>query len=493
MSTTETQIKILVVGCGPHATHFYLPAILRMAHDHPDITLAGVVDVAPRREAVETDLASFGRDIPAWFVEPFGGNALPEEAGALLDGLLARHAVNAVIVSTDPLHHRPYAEWALSRRVPLLMDKPVTTRENAALDVAQALGIEEDYETLLAQYLAQPEPRPPFVLCAHRRYHPGLLEARRIVREVCSRTGCPVTHIRAAHADGQWRLPHEICHQSHHSYNQGHGKLSHSGFHFIDCIAEFWRDGLAAAGKTADDVEAFASFIRPDGLARQMSRSDYHRFFGEDAYEAACPEDDGDLLRRYAACGEIDAECVLTLRREGVPFSTASLGLLHNSYSRRAWLAPDRDLYKGNGRVKHEDHSIQVGPFLNVRIQSYQSKDRHDVCLPGDDEQPGGNNHFELLVFRNERIIGGRPFERVALRDIDEARAFHTDTLFITQVKERSIAEWIRAIRRPGTPDAELLSAFSDHRMGVRLMAALYRSHAQRLASQTPLATTPWL
>lgn len=486
------MIKILIIGCGPHATHFYIPSLLKMAARAGGFRLAGVLDVEPRRCAVVEELAERGADVPAWFVKPFDGDALSDEAESLLDDLLSRGTFNAVVISSDPLHHLCYAKWAIARGLPILMDKPVTTREGAALDLSAARRIASDYDDLLDLYLARPQPRPPFVLCAHRRYHPGIIEARRIVSEVCATTGCPVTHVHSAHADGQWRLPHEICTQLHHSYFQGHGKISHSGFHFIDCVVEFWRDGLRASGKTADDVEVFSAFVRPDGLAEQIGRRQYEALFGAREYEAACPEVDSELLCKYAGCGEIDASATLSLRRAGVPFSMATLDLLHNSYSRRAWLAPDRDLYKGNGRVKHEDHSIEVGPFLNVRIQSYQSKDRHDVCLPEEDEQPGGNNHFELLVFRNERMIGGRAFERVPLREIGAARGFSGDTLFITQVKECAIREGLDAIANPGTADSDLRSAFSDHRIGAHLMAAIYESYVSRRLGRSPLVHVPW-
>ena len=221
----DALIRILVIGCGPHATHFYLPSLYRMAGRGEGVAVAGVLDLSTNREFVLGELADRGFPCKAMFVEPFEGNDLSEEARQLLEGLVDSGEVNAVIVSTDPLHHRCYASWAIARGLPLLMDKPVTTRADAALDLSQADGIERDYEDLLAEYLARPEPRAPFVLCAHRRYHPGILEARRIVSDVCAQTGCPVTNIACAHADGQFRLPHEICTQRHHSYNQGHGKI----------------------------------------------------------------------------------------------------------------------------------------------------------------------------------------------------------------------------------------------------------------------------
>lgn len=486
------MIKILVIGCGPHSTHFHLPELLRRVGADGDVAVAGALDVNPRRPFVEEELARRGLSVPSFFVAPFDGPDISPEATALLDGLVSSGAANAVVIATDPLHHLCYARWALSRGLPILMDKPVTTRLNAALEPAQAAGITTDFDDLFARWRALPEPRPPFHLLAHRRHHPGILEARRLVREACEKTGCPVTNVRGAHCDGQWRLPHEIVTQLHHSYHQGHGKLSHSGFHFLDCLVEFWREGLRGSGATADDVECFASFLRPDGLALQMPRSVLRRAFGPD-YDAACPESDDELARSFAACGEVDVEASFALRRAGVPFSLASLSLLHGSYARRSWLLPDRDLYKGNGRVKHEEHSIEVGPFLNVRIQSYQSKDLHDVCAPGADEAPGGNNHFDLLVFRNDRMIGGKPFERFRLRDLPGARDFAPGSLFIAQVKSRAMGEWLDAIRRRGSPGAPApRSDFADHRLSVLLMSALYRSWCARSAGTSPLVSVPW-
>ena len=483
------MLKILVIGCGPHATHFYLPTLRKLERTSQDVCLVGILDIIPQRQFVQEELARGNYDIQSWFVPPSPFNTLSPDIVSLLDSLVDNNIINAVIISTDPLNHKNYALWAISRNLPILLDKPVTTRRNCTFDLAAAEGIANDYEELLTAYLATGRERQPFVLCAHRRYHPGILEVRRLIREIAQKTSCPVTSIHSAHADGQWRLPHEICTQKHHSYNEGYGKISHSGFHFIDCAVEFWKEGFAS-GKRGDEVEVFTSFIRPDGLLKQLSRNDYARLFGE-AYLEACPETDEELAQRYASCGEIDTTTTLTMKAKGVPFSLATLTLLHNSYSRRGCLQPDRDLYKGNGRVKHEEHCLNLGPFLNIQVHSYQSKDKHDICA-ADDEGPGGNNHFELYVFRNNRMIGGKPFERFTLRDLEGARDFSVDSLFIAQVKEKSILEWLDAIRSRNFEEKRLLSAFTDHRMSVRLMSAIYRSSCLRLAGQPPICTVPW-
>ena len=484
------MIKILVIGCGPHATHFYLPTLLKMAGTDGDFSVAGVLDILPQREFIQEELRLRNLPVKSWFVSPFSGDTLSDEAQNLLDFLVDSGQVNAIIISTDPLNHVSYARWALRRQLPILLDKPVSTAGNAALDIRQAQKIEEDYEQLLGAYRSIPEEeRPPFILCAHRRYHPGILFVRELIAEVSAKTSCPVTSIRSMHSDGQWRLPHEILTQAHHSYNQGYGKISHSGFHFIDCVCEFWKNGLKCSGKTADEIRVFSSFVRPAGLLHQLGREAYCRMFP--GYEETCPESDEELRTLYRKCGEIDAEVNMTMCRENEPFSLASLGLLHNSYSQRSWLRPDRDLYKGNGRIKHEEHIVNIGPFLNIQVHSYQSKDKHQICNV-DDEQPGGNNHFEINLFRNTKMIGGKPFEHFKLKELDGARYFSTDSLFITQVKKKCIDEWLAANRSERFQEDKMLSAFSDHRMAVRLMSAIYQSYCKQNSADNPVVSVPW-
>jgi len=484
---TGSTVKALLIGCGPHATHFYLPSFLRYKTElNAEIT--AVLDLNGQQERVASELKRLGSGTEAYFTEPSGFEELSQNTKGMLDALLLKKVFNAVIIATDPVNHKNYASWALRHGLPVLMDKPVTTRENAVNDAAQAQGILKDYEDLLSLHKTYALKRP-FVLCAHRRYHPGILFVRDLIREVSKETHCPVTNIHSYHSDGQWRLPHEIRVQKHHSYNQGHGKISHSGFHFIDCVEKFWEEGLAS-GKAADDVEVFSSFLRPRGLLEQLTREDYLRLFG-DEYGAVCPETDEQLSEIYQNYGEVDAAISLAMRRNGEPFSLASINLIHNGFSRRSWLNPGTDLYKGNGRVKHEEHIIHIGPFICVQVHSYQSKDDHDKCEQSDDE-PGGNNHYEIHIFRNSRMIGGKAFERLTLKDLPDASGFSSERLYITQVKERSIKEWIGAIHSGQADSKKLLSSYTDHLMPVRLMSAIYQSFIMRKNGQNPVCVVPW-
>lgn len=484
---SASTVKVLLVGCGPHAVHFYLPAFLRYKEKW-NAEITAVLDIKEQQEHVSSALKRLGISAAAYFTGPSEFEELSQDTKDMLEALLAKKVFNALIIATDPVNHKNYASWALRHGLPVLMDKPVTTRENAVNDMEQAQGILKDYEDLLALYKTHAF-RQPFVLCAHRRYHPGILFVRDLIREVSAQTRCPVTNIHSYHSDGQWRLPHEICTQKHHSYNQGHGKISHSGFHFIDCVEKFWEEGLAS-GKTAHDVEVFSSFLRPRGLLQQLTREDHLRLLGKE-YHDLCPESDEELHAVYHNYGEVDAVISLALRHNGEPFSLASINLIHNGFSLRSWLHPGSDLYKGNGRVKHEEHIIHVGPFMSIQVHSYQSKDNHETCQQADDE-PGGNNHYEIYIFRNVKMIGGKAFERLHLKDLPDAASFSSERLYITQVKERSIDEWVGAIHSGQADYGKLLSSYTDHLMPVRMMSAIYQSFVRRNNGQGPVCIIPW-
>jgi hypothetical protein len=477
--------RLLIVGIGPHARNFYLSAF-RELEVAGVLAIAGLVDIEPQRQELEKWLDARGHVWPRLYLPAFSG-PIPDECRSVLETFAAKNRADGIVISTDPLNHKNYALWALERRLSILMDKPVTAAVNAVTDPAAAEALETDYQEI-ADARQRWHPGGVFILCAHRRYHPGMEFALQLVRQAAALTGCPVTNIHGYHSDGQWRLPEEILHQDHHSYHHGHGKISHSGFHFIDTLYRFRRAGRVN-GKTADHVEICSTFLQPNGFLLQIAREDYRRLFGP-GYDPEAPTGDAELAAAFPGFGEIDVEASFSFTREGTPLGLGSLSLLHGGFSRRSWLKPGTDLYKGNGRVKHEQHRVHVGPFLGLQIHSCQAKDNHERSGP-DDELPGGNNHFELWIFRNADVIGGEPFEKVEFKDLPEAAGYRDDKLFIEQVKRGAIQEFVAAIT--GRLDSSVLrSDFADHHMPVRLMSGLYRSHILRRSAGNPLLTLPW-
>jgi hypothetical protein len=478
--------NLLLIGCGLHARAFYFPTLKKLQTE-TGLRISAVVDLRSNQHAVSLFLSEKYSDCVPYYVES-SGERLSGETVALLNRIVTENKIEGVIVSTDPLNHKSYSLWALSNNLHLLLDKPITTRVDAVLDIKQANAIETDYQELFSAYQeALKIKETSFIVCAHRRYHPGLNTALQLIGEIAEKTGCPVTNIHSYHCDGQWRLPGEMVTQTHHSYFDGHGKVSHSGYHFIDSLYRFRTAGMKS-GKSADSIDIFSSFIRPRGLLKQLKREDYEKIFGKE-YNTVNPFSDSELAVKFERFGEIDAEINFTFYCNNEPVGLATLSLLHNGYSRRSWVRPGTDLYKGNGRVKHEQHRIHLGPFLCVQIHSYQSKDKHDDCDSSDLEL-GGNNHFEMFIFRNTAIIDGKPVERYSLADLATKNSFADNELHIHRIKEGAVREFAQFINGQINRQ-QLQSDIADHSIPVRLMSAIYRSWVQRQSGENPVVRIP--
>lgn len=480
MRENSGKARIILIGCGPHAERLYLPALRTL--DHLDLAL--VVDVKPRETEVRDAVArKWGSGAEMLFVDPFT-ETLPADLHRRLSAFVLEQGIRGVIIATEPLVHRAYADWALDNGLSILIDKPISARANSTTCLSSAEHILGDYVALLEKYRSlQRRKETIFTVNTQRRFHPGFQFVEEQIREIGERTHCPVTSIHSYHSDGQWRLPSEIVTQSYHPYCYGYGKASHSGYHIFDMLYRFY----AASGvrdKVADSIEIVSSFIQPNGFIRQLTENDYRALFGEH-YDAVQRWTDDQLREIFQNYGEIDLSAIITLKKGGDAIANLSVDLIHNGFARRTWVRPGKDLYKGNGRVKHENHNIQQGPFQNIQIHSYQAYDRHDEAN-GMEPELGGKNHFDVYVFRNPMISGDTRSPRVyRLHEmISEDEMGHRSMLAIEWAKYQVVEEFGDYLN--GHKDkASLRSQIEDHAIPVQLMSGVYRAHIlrQRLAS----------
>jgi predicted dehydrogenase len=474
------HVKLALIGCGPHARRIYLPAIQALRSSY-SIELSLVIELAPLAESVAAAIRVSGFAPETMFVDRFSGS-LPEQLAGELSRRVRWHGIGGVIIATEPLVHKAYAQWALSQGLNILVDKPITARADATSSLESASGILEDYEQLLLAYRRlQQDTETIFMVNAQRRVHPGFQLAERLLGEVGRLTNCPVTSIQSYHCDGQWRLPGEIVTQTYHPYCQGYGKASHSGYHIFDMMYRLYV-ASGVADKRADAMEILSSFVQPNGFIKQITEADYHALFpGE--YERVRPWSDGELRGMFENFGEVDLSGIVTLKHQADAIANLSVNLLHNGFSRRTWTTPGTDLYKGNGRVKHEHHNIQQGPFQNIQIHSYQANDRHEDTGDAQDGL-GGNNHFDIHVYRHPMVAGGGPALRVytgadALAEMEQARA----TQLTSEFAKYRIVEQFVSYLAGAAPKASLASPIEDHIVPVQIMSGIYRSHVLRSRS----------
>jgi hypothetical protein len=56
---------------------------------------------------------------------------------------------------------------------------------------------------------------------------------------------------------------------------------------------------------------------------------------------------------------------------------------------------------------------------MNIQVHSYQSTEVHDAQPIGRGEF-GGLEHFDIHIFRNADIIGGKPYELVTIESLED-------------------------------------------------------------------------
>jgi len=479
----KSVIRIILIGIGPHSKRVYLPVLTNLRKKFKvEILLA--IDVKSEEKKIRHHFEKNDYKVNTLFIDPFTGQ-IPETLKAELDQFVNDNDINAVIIATEPSVHHVYAEWALGLKLHILMDKPISTRENAVSDLEQAHGILADYQNLLKLYNDfQSEKSTIFSVNVQRRYHPGFQCVMEKIKEVGEATNCPVTAINSSHNDGQWRLPSEMVSQDYHSYNKGHGKMSHSGYHLFDIVSQLYHC-TGITDKAPDHMEVISSLIQPDGFITQMNEQDYLTYFESD-YKDVKTYDDQQLSEIFQNYGEIDATIMVRMLKDKKNIANITINLLHNSFSRRSWVIPDADLYKGNGRVKHEYHNIQQGPFQSIQIHSYQAKDKHQYNSRKD-HKPGGNNHFDIYIFRNIGMLGGEhPLEVITMKDLSAKHNLDDSRLLTEQAKTAVVEEFLNFIH--GHVDKkDLVSNIDSHLDGVKMMSASYVSHINHKAGKNPV------
>jgi len=443
------MIKLLLIGLGPHAKRIYYPISVKYGKLN-NFQIAHTIDLIEKKKDIESYFKN--KKLPPIEVSYLKSSQrsygrLKNSVVGLLDEIVKKKNIRGVIISTEPLAHISYAQWALSRGLSILMDKPISTQENATSDIKAVEGIKEDYNLLEKIYLKAKKKNPNVVfnLTAQRRYHPAFLKVKELIKEVFDETNCPITSIQSFHSDGQWRMPSEIVDQIYHPYCQGYGKCSHSGYHSID-ISPWLIEATETKEKSINNVDVFSNFLYPNDFLSQLNLNDYRKLFTDfDVYNKYSTI---ELKKRYQTYGEIDAFLSLAFRHNDETITLGSINLVHNGFAQRNWVtANGRDLYKGNGRVRHETHFIEQGPFQAISYISYQGKEV-DPTKKTNLYEFGGEYHLDIHVFRNDKMFPKwKNYEKLSIKDLGISVMEGKSRGHQEDARRQSVIEFVSLIR----------------------------------------------
>ena len=389
--------RLALVGCGAHAKRIYLN-YMRAYNTEPAL----IIDVVSKKIEITSLVEDAGwTNTKLIFLNPKDGySAFSKQEKATLIKTIKNLNINKAIISTPPEVHTPFATLFLELNIKVLLDKPLSAPRNVSF--GNSSEIIDDLKCLLKYDVGD-----NIVVQCQRRRHEGYRYVKKLITDIYREYGIQPHFIDIYHSDGRWDFPDEIPRLTNHPYAFGYGKLMHSGYHFIDLLA------YLTNSFDYDSFDLFSYKNSPDDFKAQIPDKFYKNMFNID----------NKFKFSENGFGEIDSYSLIQLKKNNRSTTTASVNLLHTGFSRRAWGVAKADLYKGNGRLRHERVNIQIGPLMNIQVHSYQSTEINGNQSIKSDSF-GGLEHFDIHIFRNSDLIGGEPYEVVSLNEIESLRDF---------------------------------------------------------------------
>ena len=402
--------NIALIGLGPHAKRIYLNYFKKH-----NTNFALLVDLKSNEEWAKEYLNEQGFKNTKYFAIDDSikdDDLLPKEVESNLLAVCKTLEITHIIISTEPKAHNMYVHFALENHYDVLTDKPISVTKNMT-SLRSISKIRKQYYDILE--LASNTDTMCKVMC-QRQYHRGYEYIKNLLDETVRKYQIPITYIDIYHSDGNWEMPHDMDKENH-PYKYGYGKLFHSGYHFIDNLSDFIKINNKLKGtKRIDKAEVYSSALIPNDELNIFNQQDFQRIFKEQNIPDYYYQ---EKLPKFDKYGEKNYYGSINFRNKYNQLIThVNLNLLHYGFSRRGWIE-SRDYYKSNGRIRHEYINIQVGPLMNIQVHSYQSKEIKDRTKDVKfEEEVGGLEHFDIHIYRNSDLIGGKPHEIIKLGDL---------------------------------------------------------------------------
>ena len=471
-------MNIMIIGVGYHANRIYLPII-----GHFEKTLNVKLKIAIDLITEEIKVKQFLRtnnfnDVFFQGVTQSNEN-ISKEATQKLKNLIKKHQIQSVIISCTAIHHKKYILFAIENNLNILVDKPITITENASISLKNAKSIWSDYCEIKHKYILALTKNPNLIFScqAQRRYHPAIDLIQEKINETYELTKYAPNSIFCHYSDGQWRMPEELIKEDYHGFNQGIGMLSHSGYHFFDTSLLYLKKII----NQIDSFEVFTNAIKPHDFIYHFPVENYPNIFHD--YSNKYKENNQVLMKKSNQQGEMDCHVNIAVKSNHFTRCNIGLTLLHNGFSKRSWLISRDDLYKNNGRVRHETHVINQGPFQTIYYSSLQSEQNNEPDF-FDDQFIDGKHHSEVIIFRNTKMLGKK-------ENTVSKYSFSHANLGIVQghqeyARQLCIEEFLLAVLKQAC-NTQMKSTFFSHELSVLTLSMAHRSIVQRIKHKNPV------
>lgn len=384
--------------------------------------------------------------------------------------------INKAVIATEPKAHLSFVELFLGKGVSLLMDKPITAPIGLSSSYEAAKKVYQDYLKIKKMLEGS---NVKFVIQCQRRNHPGYIFIKSYLNKIIEDYQLPITYMDIYHSDGSWYMPNEFDNREDHPFKYGYGKLMHSGYHFVDIFAWLQESNKHSKSYNPDRIKVYSQSQDVSDMLNVIDKDIYKKLFSSNKLDSFF---DNYKKKNYNRYGEVDLFSQIQFLDRNNLLTSCTVNLLKSGFSRRAWLDLPEDTYKANGRVRHERLNINIGPILNIQVHSYQAyeiKDRenHNTTNIGD------LNHFDVYIFRNSQLIGGKVFEKYNINDF---KKYEDDSL---GVNEDARLECLKNF----LSDKETGSNFIEHELTNYLISLIYLTLVRKHKNKIPYIESKFL
>jgi len=379
------QINFIVIGGSGHWCELnHYPAILSLSKHAIESKVAVICDPINPRETKSTHY-KVGRknlkkiiekDQPYWLNPK---KLSKDELRAKLDELVDRYSINAVIIASNPTDHYFYAEWAVSKGINTLCDKPLITIPDSSWKISNAKKINQQFTTILEAVVAARQKKNDFIFCTplRRRALTSFNDIATGLENIYDQTGQGVTHMNLIVNGGVHRYPVEYLKGGAHGYLDGVGSLSHSSYHYIDVIAWYLQ---SAPGKLSA-IEVSLPYV--SRVRDYLNKRGYEQLMRLNDEQAATVDGPIDLPESVLNC-ELDFMVVMKLKdQNGNSLGSVEYSCNHTTYtSRTTKYEPDMLDHtndKGGGRMSQIYLDVHQGPVQNFYLT------KNDIVFEGDE------------------------------------------------------------------------------------------------------------
>lgn len=463
--------RIALIGLGPHARRIYYPYLEEMLKNDPEAKFEVLIDLAINKNRIKKFLSE--RKIkPNHIVYLDTKNQInPMTINPTATEALRTYKINKAIISTEPKAHKIYLEECIRLNIDAVTDKPIT----APIGVVNSLeAADEIYNNAFELAKKIDGAKSRILVQCQRRNHTGYGRVFDIITSLVKEYNIPITFISIHHSDGMWNMPDEFIYRENHPYKYGYGKLMHSGYHFIDLLIKLFQVSSLAEGKTPDSVEIFSQYSRVTDQHCVINNDDYAKFFNKDVAKKFSNDMKEEILADF---GEVDSYSQIQLSKNKKILTTVQMSLIQSGFSQRAWSELPEDAYKSNGRIRHEYINIHIGPLASIQIHSYQSKQINEQSLAMYDV--GGNSHFDIYIFRNSNLIGGKAFEKIQYGAEDLEK--HKSNSYLGH-NEYARHATLNELMYDKPSNSELKSHLATN----KLLSEIYKNHARQTSGKIP-------